>query len=172
MPDWWTRLSKRAKIAIVAVVIVGAPFFIAGAISGAKDSGGGGKDKAAAAPTTRTAASSPASSPKAAPSHRSASSTHPAPGPTFTYPGDRQCAITYRDRGDGSMSWTATVTVPGELITHATDDTGQIYRHDVQVSRGDVAFSAPVQLARVTDIGGNLRGEGGQSYGCSVAPAR
>jgi hypothetical protein len=35
------------------------------------------------------------------------------PEPTFAYPGNRHCAITYRDDGNGSMSWTATVTVAG-----------------------------------------------------------
>ena len=37
--------------------------------------------------------------------------------PTFSYPGDQQCAITYRDDGNGTMSWTATVTVAGRLRT-------------------------------------------------------
>ena len=41
------------------------------------------------------------------------------PEPPFSYPGDPQCAITYRDNGNRTMSWTATVTVAGELITHA-----------------------------------------------------
>jgi len=96
-------------------------------------------------------------------------SARPHATPTFVYPGDPQCAITYRDDGDGTMSWTATVTVAGELITHAADIEGNIYRHVVQVSPGPNRFMAPVPLSQVDDMGGNLDGAGA-SYGCSVAP--
>jgi hypothetical protein len=93
------------------------------------------------------------------------------PEPTFSYPGDRQCAITYRDDGNGSMSWTASVTVAGELITHASDKNGDINRHDVQVSAGPNTFTAAVPLSQVDDIGGVLY-VGSHSYGCSIAPKR
>jgi hypothetical protein len=93
------------------------------------------------------------------------------PEPTFSYPGNRHCAITYRDDGNGSMSWTATVTVAGELITHASDKSGDINRRDVQVSTGPNTFTAPVPLAQVGDIGGVLY-VGSKSYGCSVGPAK
>jgi hypothetical protein len=93
------------------------------------------------------------------------------PEPTFSYPGDRQCAITYRDGGNGSMSWTATVTVAGELITHASDESGDINRRDVKVSTGPNTFTAQVPLAQVNDIGGVLYA-GSESYGCSIAPQR
>ena len=95
----------------------------------------------------------------------------PGPEPTFSYPGDRQCAITYRDDGNGSMSWIATVTVAGELITHASDKSGDINRHDVHVSAGPKTFTAAVPLSQVDDIGGVLY-VGAHSYGCSVAPKR
>jgi hypothetical protein len=67
------------------------------------------------------------------------------------------------------MSWTATVTVAGELITHASDSSGNIYRHDVQVAPGPNKFNAPVPLSTINDIGGYLSA-GNASYGCSVAP--
>ncbi len=95
--------------------------------------------------------------------------------PTFTYPGDRQCRITYRDNGNGTMSWTANVTVAGELITHASDSSGNIYRHDEQISPGLTAFTAPVRLSQINDIGGVLyvpNASSSTSYGCSVAPQR
>ena len=95
----------------------------------------------------------------------------PAAAPTFTYPGDPQCAITYHDEGNGTMSWTANVTVAGELITHASDGSGSIYRRDVQVSPGPNSFAAPVALSQVDDIGGVLYA-GSASYGCSVVPLR
>jgi hypothetical protein len=96
-----------------------------------------------------------------------------ASGPelSFSYPGDRQCLITYRDDGNGSMSWTATVTVAGELITHASDKGGDINRRDVQVSAGANTFTAAVPLAQVDDIGGVLY-VGSRQYGCSIAPQR
>jgi hypothetical protein len=93
------------------------------------------------------------------------------PEPSFSYPGDRQCAITYRDDGKGSMSWTATVTVVGELITHASDKSGNINRHDVQISEGPNTFTAAVPLSQIDDIGGVLY-VGSKSYACSVAPRR
>ena len=93
------------------------------------------------------------------------------PEPTFSYPGDRQCAITYRDNSNGTMSWTATVTVAGELITHASDKSGDLYRRDVQVSPGPNTFTAPQPLSQINDIGGVLY-VGSTSYGCSIAPQR
>ena len=93
------------------------------------------------------------------------------PEPTFSYPGNRHCAITYRDDGNGSMSWIATVTVAGELITHASDKSGDINRHDVHVSAGPNTFTAAVPLSQVDDIGGVFY-VGAHSSGCSVAPKR
>ncbi|HET9966902.1 MAG TPA: hypothetical protein VFQ68_01625 [Streptosporangiaceae bacterium] len=104
------------------------------------------------------------------------------PKPTFSYPGNPHCAITYRDDGDGSMSWTATATATvavagagagaGELITHASDKSGDINRRDVHVSVGPNMFTAQVPLSQVDDIGGVLYGSSGLSWACSVAPQR
>jgi len=148
MWDRWARLSTRTKAVVAVLVVAGAPFFIAGMISGAKDSG---SDTAAKPSATKGA-------------------NTPQAGPTFTYPGDPQCAITYTDRGDGSMSWTAKLTVAGELITHVTDSSGTIYRHDVHAGAGATAFTAAVPLTQITDIGGNVD-SGSKSYGCSVRRA-
>ncbi len=93
------------------------------------------------------------------------------PEPTFSYPGDPQCAIAYRDNGNGAMSWTATVTVAGELRTHASDQSGDLYSHDAQVSVGQNTFTAPQPLSQIDDIGGVLYA-GSASYACSVAPQR
>ena len=69
------------------------------------------------------------------------------------------------------MSWTATVTVAGELITHASHKSGDINRRDVHVSPGPNMFTAPQSLSQTDDIGGVLY-VGSHSYGCSVAPQR
>jgi hypothetical protein len=73
--------------------------------------------------------------------------------------------------GNGSMSWTATVTVAGELITHASDKSGDINRRDVQVGPGPNTFTVPQPLSQIDDIGGVLY-VGSHSYSCSVAPRR
>jgi hypothetical protein len=99
----------------------------------------------------------------------------PVAEPTFTYPGGPQCKITYRDNGNGTMSWTGDVTIAGELITHASDTSGNINRHDEQVTVGLNTFTASVPLSQVTDIGGVLYvpdSSASTSYGCSVAPQR
>jgi hypothetical protein len=101
----------------------------------------------------------------------SATKSSPVAEPTFAYRVDKECSITYRDNGNGAMSWVANVTVSGELITHASDKSGNIYRRDVQVQIGPNTFTAPVPLSEITDIGGVLY-VGNGSYGCSVAPQR
>jgi hypothetical protein len=113
--------------------------------------------------TTRAQAGPPA------PAHSAAQSQ--AAEPTFAYPGARQCAITYRDNHNGTMSWTAKVTTRGQLITHASSKAGNIYRHVIEVTPGLATFTAPVPLSQVNDIGGVLYGKK-TSYGCSIAPKR
>ena len=61
------------------------------------------------------------------------------------------------------------MTVAGELITHASDRAGDVYRHDVQATVGLNGFSAPVPLYKIDDIGGVLYTASG-SHGCSVKP--
>jgi hypothetical protein len=69
------------------------------------------------------------------------------------------------------MTWTATITVAGQLITHASDKSGNIYRRAVHVTHGPNMFAAPVPLSQIDDIGGVLS-TASASYGCSVAPYR
>jgi hypothetical protein len=120
-----------------------------------------------------SAGNGPTSAASDAPSLSGAKS--PVAEPTFTYPGGPQCKITYRDGSNGTMSWTADVTVAGELITHANDTSGNINRHDEQVTVGLNTFTAAVPLSQITDIGGVLYvpdSSASTSYGCSVAPQR
>ena len=69
------------------------------------------------------------------------------------------------------MSWTATVTVAGELRTHASDKSGDLYAHDVQVSAGPDTLIAPQPLWQIDDIGGVLC-VGSASDACPIAPRR
>lgn len=160
-------MSGRKKAAIGIAAVVCAPALIAGAIHGATQHGT--PAAAAASRTTPTAATTAAASPaatSAAPATKRAGAE-----PTFAYPGDPQCAITYRDRGDGSMSWTATTTIAGELRTHADSASGSVYSHVVNTTLGPNVFAAPVPLAQIDDIGGVLSTPGA-SYACSIAPGR
>jgi hypothetical protein len=159
-----TSTGKKAGLAVAVLVCL--PFLIAGMISGVRQSL---DSKPAAAASGSPLAS--ASTPLAASHRASAEKPSPAAEPTFTYPGDPQCAITYHDDGNGTMSWTANVTVAGELITHASDSSGNINRRDVQVTPGPNSFAVPVPLSQIGDIGGVLYA-GSASYGCSVAPLR
>ncbi len=142
-------ITKKIGLAVVASALV--------LFAGACSSAGNGPTSAASDAPSLTGQKSPVAE------------------PTFTYPGGPQCKITYRDGSNGTMSWTADVTVAGELITHASDTSGNINRHDEQVSIGLNTFTAPVPLSQITDIGGVLYvpdASASTSYGCSVAPQR
>jgi hypothetical protein len=161
-------MSTRKKALIGLGVAVCAPAFIAGAVHGAIQS----DTPAVTAPSRAAAtAATAAASPNASAPATAQATKRVAPEPTFTYPGDPQCAITYRDRGDGSMSWTATTTVGGELKTHVGTKSGSLYTRDTQTTPGPNAFAAPVPLAQIDDIGGVLFAPG-TSYACSIAPQR
>jgi hypothetical protein len=69
------------------------------------------------------------------------------------------------------MSWVATVTVAGELRTHAGDKSGDVYSRDQQVIVGQNTFNAPQPLSQIDDIGGVLF-TSSSSYACSIAPQR
>jgi hypothetical protein len=159
-------VSTRKKIGITVAVLVCAPVFIAGMISAARQSL---DSKSVPSPSNKPGLPSAAPTPSIHPAKITRSL--PADQPTFKYPGDRQCAITYRDNGNRTMSWIATVTLSGELITHVSDISGNLYRRDVQVTPGPNGFTAPVPLSKIDDIGGVLY-VGRSTYGCSVAPQR
>jgi hypothetical protein len=159
-------LSAGEKIGIAVVVLIITPFLIAGMVSGARQT-----LDSKPAPAMSRPLPAPVSTSAAPTHHVSAARQHSRSAPTFSYPGDPQCAITYRAEGNDRMSWTASVTVAGQLITHASDVSGSIYRHDVQVTRGVTQFVAKVPLSRIDDVGGVLY-VGSTSYGCSISPLR
>ena len=194
--------SLRKKIGIAVIVLFCVPPFIAGMISGVRQGLGGkpsssGTDAPSIAnkvpPALETTAQSKTHQVHARTPEKSppilATTAQPKndrvrarkasviTGPSFSYPGDPECVITYGEGGSSATSWNAQVTVAGELITHASDSRGNIYRHDVQVTPGSDNFTAQVPLSQVTDIGGvlytpNDSSPADTSYGCSVAPQR
>jgi hypothetical protein len=174
-----TGMSTGKKLGIGAAVVVCAPPLIIGMISGAKQSLG--SHPAAAASST----------PIAPATRSTTSSKHPArtrptkaaPAPTWVYPGDKECAITYASNANGGTTWTATTTVGGEIKTDDTNtwpgdntppSTGLDTR-DVHVSAGQTPFSTDAPLSSVTDISGVLyvptEANPTTSYSCSIAPA-
>ena len=89
--------------------------------------------------------------------------------PVFRYSGDPQCAITYSGDAAGGTRWVAYVTVPGQIITHVSDNAGNLYRRVQQITPGPNAFAAPFPVSQLGDIGGVLY-DRHKSYGCSIAP--
>ena len=159
----WTAWRKTAAAA--AALAACAPAVAACAAPAVKQVSGA---RPVAATSPAAVEASPTARPR--PTHPP-TSARALPEPTWVYPGDPHCRITYRDRGDGTMSWTATVTVAGQLRTHAGDRSGTTYEHDVPVTQGPNAFAAPVPLAQIDDLGGVLS-TSTSSYACSVAPQR
>ena len=154
-------MSRRDKAVLAAALAIGIPVAVGVALDQPKH-------PSVSAPP---AASAPATSAAGKPAGQSPKAKVPVSWPTLRYPGDHQCAITYRDRGDGSMSWTATVTVSGDLRTHVSDRSGDLYSHDVPVQQGPTSLAAPFPLSQLSDIGGVLYTSAGSSYTCSIAPA-
>lgn len=110
-----TPVSKRG-LAVAAIIAV---LLVVGVIANAT---GAGKH---AKPRQAGTSNKPRQAARESPSPASAKL------PSFAFPGDRHCAITYRTRGRSAMTWTATVTITGQLITHASDKGGDIYRRVV-----------------------------------------
>jgi hypothetical protein len=156
----WSTGQKRALWIIGALAaLVFVPPLIAACVSAAGPSVGG--------PPPSGHSTGPAASPTA--SSHTVAVAHP--NPTFRYPGDPECAITYGSAGSGSMTWTSNVTVTGTLRTHAGDTAGDLYPYTAHVTPGANGFVAPQPLWKIDDIGGVLYAADGKSYACSIAPA-
>jgi hypothetical protein len=161
--------STRQKVIVAVAVAVFAPPLIAGCISAAPQ---GGKSTGAAPYASGTGGPlSRAASPTTASGRTGTTEPAAHPDPSFSYPGDPQCVITYGSRGPGSMYWTANITTAGTLRTHASDTAGDLYAHVAPVTPGPNGFVAKQPLWKIDDIGGVLYAADGKSYACSIAPA-
>ncbi len=81
------------------------------------------------------------------------------------------CDAVYKDNGNGTTTWTLSVKQAGELITHLSDKSGHIYRHDDKVDVGFSSYTAPVTIGDVSEINGNLY-IGDDSHPCNISPAQ
>lgn len=80
------------------------------------------------------------------------------------------CDAIYKDNGNGTTTWSLHIKKDGELITHLSDKSGHIYRHDDQVKAGYRSYTAPVAIGDVSEINGLLY-IGKDSHPCNVSPA-
>jgi hypothetical protein len=155
-PDGSRTPISRRGLTVAAII---AALLVVGVIANAA----GARKHARAGQTTVSSKPTLAASQSPSPS--------PVKLPNFAFRGDPHCAITYRARGTSAMTWTALVTIAGQLITHASSRSGNIYRRVAHVTPGPNVFTAPVPLLRINDVGGVLYTTS-TSYGCSVAPYR
>lgn len=157
-------MGAGKKLAIGVAVLICAPVFIAGAISGARDS--------------ISSTASPVAAPPASPAPKPATSTavaasRPTPRVQIDQDGDdtTTCAMTYAPTPDGKGTIVRfTVGHAGELITHLNGPQNQ-NRHDQQVAAGSVSFTDDVALSDVTGAGAILQDPYGTRHVCSIAPA-
>jgi hypothetical protein len=95
----------------------------------------------------------------------------PIPTHAFDRSGSPQCSLVYDGTPVGTVIWTITTTVGGDLRTTAVSG-DSVYRHDRTVSAGRHDFSAPAYMAQLDGLTAELTGDGGESYPCSVRPWR
>jgi hypothetical protein len=80
------------------------------------------------------------------------------------------CKMHYSQTQDGQTITRFTISQSGELITHVSGPGGAIYRHDEQVTANYWAYTAPVALAAVTDMGAVLYLSDGSQQSCAIGP--
>lgn len=121
----------------------------------------------------------------AAPSSAAPTTTEPAPSPTkssaqpqadlpqFDLAGSgSDCVMTYAASPSGGTLTVVTVTKPGEIITHVSDQSGNLHRNDTQITQGPNAFSYDVPLSQVGDMGAVFTPAGGSSESCTIEAAK
>lgn len=76
----------------------------------------------------------------------------------------------YSQTLDGNTITRFTLTEPGELITHVSGPDGAIHRNDQQETAGTIAFTYPVPLSQIGDMGAVFYPSSGASVVCGIAP--
>lgn len=80
------------------------------------------------------------------------------------------CDAVYKDNGNGTTTWSLHIKRDGELITHLSDKSGHIYRHDEKLKAGYHSYTAPVAINNVSEINGLLY-IGKDIHTCNISPA-
>ncbi len=122
--------------------------------------------------TTQTATTTPAATPDT--TTQTQPVTTPAPTPTLrqdlAFQGDpTYCDGHYRANDNGTTTWTLDIKYKGEIITHLSDNSGHIYRHDDKVNAGEYSYTAAVDISNVAEINGVLY-VGNDSHPCNISP--
>jgi len=126
--------------------------------------------QAANTTTATNTANSPSSADTTSNSAPQAATT-PALRQDLAFQGDATyCDATYKANDNGTTTWTLNIKQAGELITHLSDKSGHIYRHDNNVGVGYTAYTADVNINDVSEINGVLY-IGNDSHPCNIAPA-
>jgi hypothetical protein len=117
-------------------------------------------------PTTPTTSQPTQTSPQ----HTTTPTPSPALRQDLAFQGDAAyCDGHYKDNSNGTTTWTLDIKYTGEIITHLSDKSGHIYRHDDQVKPGEYAYTAPVAINDVSEINGLLT-VGSDNHPCNIAP--
>lgn len=101
-----------------------------------------------------------------------------APSPTaplrtdLTFKGDAAyCDAIYKDNDNDTTTWSVHIKEDGELITHLSDKSGHIHRHDDKLKAGYYHYTAPVTINNVSEINGLLY-IGKDIHTCNISPAQ
>ena len=81
------------------------------------------------------------------------------------------CDAIYKDNGNGTTTWSVHIKKDGELITHLSDKSGHINRHDEQVKAGYHSYTANVAIGDVSEINGLLY-IGKDIHTCNISPGQ
>ncbi|MBR7832476.1 hypothetical protein KDL01_04360 [Actinospica durhamensis] len=107
------------------------------------------------------------------PSSPAAPTVTTSDNPAFDLTGSGpDCVMTYGVTPDGRTLTVVTVTIPGEIITHVSDQAGDINRHDTHITPGPNAFVYDFPLSQATDMGAIFTPDGGASQSCTIEPAK
>jgi hypothetical protein len=181
--NWYKRyLAWFWKHKVITAIIVLIVFALA-ATSGGNSNNQNTADNQVASTNssqqqTSTDTSQPASQAPTASSQNS-NTTQTAPAKPqlrqdLAFQGDPSyCDGIYKDNGNGTTTWSYDIKQNGELITHLSDNNGQIYRHDVQITNAPnyYSFTAPVAIKDVAEIDGVLTVSGDSNgHPCNLSP--
>ena len=181
-PATFSRLFKgnkptRKKLSLIFGGLIIVSFAILGSSPQASDN-------AKTATTTKTPAhaqpANTATTTNNAPTTANASNnapqaaTKPSLRQDLAFQGDADyCNGIYKDNGDGTTTWSYDIKQKGELITHLSDSSGHIYRHDVQITDAPnyYSYTAPVAIKDVGEINGVLSIPGETNgHPCNISP--
>ena len=171
-PTVFSRLFKgnkptRKKLSLIFGGLIIVSFVILGSSPQANDTAKTAMTTAHTQPANTTSAPTAANTSNNAPQ----AATKPSLRQDLAFSGDASfCDATYRANDDGTTTWTLNIKQAGEIITHLTDKSGHIYRHDDKVGVGYDAYTANVNINDIGEINGVLN-IGNDSHPCNIAPA-